>query len=108
MGSNTWPSHREATCSASPCPETLMIQFIKYTAAAVICAASLALAQQPARTFALKAESAHFRELIDRDAKLERVAGDFGFTEGPVWDPRGFLYISDEEQNYIFRLSPDG
>src|SRR5947209_3589641 len=90
MGSNTWPSHREATCSASPCPETLMIQFIKYTAAAVICAASLALAQQPARTFALKAESAHFRELIDRDAKLERVAGDFGLPKDRCGTPAAF------------------
>ncbi len=63
---------------------------------------------QPARKFELKAESAAFWKLIDREAKLEKVAGGFGFTEGPVWDPRGFLYVSDEEQNKIFRVFPDG
>src|SRR3984893_3356306 len=60
------------------------------------------------RQFELKAESPKFWELFAQDAKLEKVAGGFGFTEGPVWDPRGFLYVSDEEQNKIFRLFPDG
>ncbi len=32
----------------------------------------------------------------------------FGFTEGPVWDQHGFLYISDEVTNKILRLFPDG
>jgi gluconolactonase len=63
---------------------------------------------QPPRQFDLKAESAAFWKLIDHGAKLEKVAGGFGFTEGPVWDPRGFLYVSDEEQNKIFRVFPDG
>jgi gluconolactonase len=39
---------------------------------------------------------------------LTKVAGGFGFTEGPVWDAKGFLYISDEEQNKIYRLWLDG
>ncbi len=60
------------------------------------------------REFGLKAESDAFWKVLDRDAKLEKVAGDFGFTEGPVWDPRGFLYVSDEETNWIFRVFPDG
>jgi TolB protein len=64
--------------------------------------------QRQLRQFALRAESDAFWKLLDRDAKLEKVAGDFGFTEGPVWDPRGFLYVSDEEQNWIFRVFPDG
>ena len=56
----------------------------------------------------MKAESPHFWKLIGRQAKLQKVAGDFGFTEGPVWDSRGFLYVSDEEKNWIYRLYPDG
>jgi sugar lactone lactonase YvrE/regulation of enolase protein 1 (concanavalin A-like superfamily) len=64
--------------------------------------------RRPERQFELKAESDNFWKLVDRDAKLEKVAGDFGFTEGPVWDSRGFLYVSDEEQNWIFRVFPDG
>ena len=39
---------------------------------------------------------------------LKRLPGGFGFTEGPVWDKRGFLYVGDEQQNRLFRLFPDG
>ncbi|HWZ99095.1 MAG TPA: SMP-30/gluconolactonase/LRE family protein [Candidatus Dormibacteraeota bacterium] len=65
-------------------------------------------AQSPTREFALKAESPKFWDLIDKDARLTKVAGGFGFTEGPVWDERGFLYVSDEEQNKIFKVYEDG
>ena len=65
-------------------------------------------AQAPAREFALKAESPQFWKLIDRDANLTKMAGGFAFTEGPVWDERGFLYVSDEEQNKIFKVYEDG
>jgi gluconolactonase len=65
-------------------------------------------AEKPARTFKLTAGSPAFWKLIDRNAKLTRVAGDFGFTEGPVWDDSGFLYVSDEEQNKIYRVFLDG
>jgi gluconolactonase len=36
------------------------------------------------------------------------MAIGFGFTEGPVWDKSGFLWVSDEELNKIFRVYPDG
>jgi len=64
--------------------------------------------QTPSREFALKAESPKFWELLDHKASLTRVASGFGFTEGPVWDERGFLYVSDEGQNKIFKVYPDG
>jgi gluconolactonase len=60
------------------------------------------------RQFELKAESPKFWELIAHDAKLEKVAGGFGFTEGPAWDEKGFLYVSDEEKNTVSRVYPDG
>ena len=56
----------------------------------------------------LVALSPDFWKLIDHDAKLTQVGTGFGFTEGPVWDRSGFLYVSDEEQNYIYRLYADG
>jgi gluconolactonase len=62
----------------------------------------------PPRQFEIKAESPQFHELIAPDAKLEKMAGGFGFTEGPVWDPKGFLYVSDEEKNKLSRVYPDG
>jgi gluconolactonase len=64
-----------------------------------------AIAQQSPRKFELQPISPKFSALIPRDAKLETVATGFGFTEGPVWDPAGFLYVSDEEINKIFRVS---
>jgi gluconolactonase len=67
----------------------------------------LASAQSPAR-FQLQAESPQFWNLVDHDAKLSVVGTGFGFTEGPMWDQAGFLYVSDETINKIFRLYPDG
>jgi len=63
---------------------------------------------QKSQAFQLKPLSPKFSELIGSDAKLETVASGFGFTEGPMWDPAGFLYISDETINKIFRVYPDG
>jgi len=64
--------------------------------------------EKPARHFKLKALAPEFWKLIDRNAALSRMATGFGFTEGPVWDAAGFLYVSDEEQNKIYRVYPDG
>ena len=63
---------------------------------------------QKSRTFKLEPLSPKFSDLIASDAKLETVATGFGFTEGPMWDPAGFLYVSDETINKIFRVHPDG
>src|SRR5581483_401313 len=70
--------------------------------------ATLAQAQGLQRKFALKSESPEFWKVVDRSAKLEPVADGFGFTEGPVWDPAGYLYVSDETLNKIFRVYPNG
>ena len=67
-----------------------------------------AQANHPAREFQLRAESPQFWTLFSQDAKLETLATGFGFTEGPVWDPTGFVYVSDEEINKIYRVYPDG
>jgi gluconolactonase len=60
--------------------------------------------QKSPRKFELEALSPKFWSIVSHDAKLETVATGFGFTEGPVWDPAGFLYVSDEEINKIFRV----
>ena len=65
-------------------------------------------AARPLQEFQLQAESPHFWNLVDHDARLGVVAAGFGFTEGPVWDPQGFLYVSDETLNKIFRVYPNG
>ncbi|MGH9404780.1 MAG: SMP-30/gluconolactonase/LRE family protein [Terriglobia bacterium] len=70
--------------------------------------ARLAVAAQPVRQFELQTLSPRFWNLVPRGAKLTKFATGFGFTEGPVWDRRGFLYVSDEIQNKIYRLDPSG
>jgi gluconolactonase len=74
---------------------------------AVGASAFLAAPRAP-RDFKLQAESPQFWNLVDHNAKLGVVGTGFGFTEGPVWDEEGFLYISDETINKIYRLNPDG
>lgn len=66
-----------------------------------------ARAQTP-RKFDLQASSPEFWNLVDHDVKLSQIATGFGFTEGPVWDESGFVYVSDETLNKIFRVYADG
>jgi gluconolactonase len=74
----------------------------------VIAAPAFAQSPKPTREFQLQALSPRFWNLVGHGAKLEVVGTGFGFTEGPMWDPAGFLYVSDETLNKIFRLYPDG
>lgn len=60
------------------------------------------------RDFKLVALDPGFWQIMDRDATMDSVATGFGFTEGPAWDKNGFLYVSDEVQNKIFRVYPSG
>jgi gluconolactonase len=64
--------------------------------------------QKSKQDFRLEADSKEFWALIDPDAKLTTVATGFGFTEGPVWDSEGFVFVSDEVMNKIFRVYADG
>jgi gluconolactonase len=46
--------------------------------------------------------------IVPQGAKLEKLAGGFQFTEGPVWHPDGYLLFSDPNANTIYRWSPEG
>jgi len=43
----------------------------------------------------IEAKSESFWKFIDRDAKIDRTATGFKFTEGPVFSRRGYLLFSD-------------
>jgi gluconolactonase len=43
---------------------------------------------------------------VPPDTRLERVAGGFEFTEGPLWSPDGGLLFSSPNTNAIYRLDP--
>jgi gluconolactonase len=66
---------------------------------------NLIQAQQGNGNFALEALEPGFWNLFDHKAQLTKVASGFGFTEGPVWDPAGYLWVSDETLNKIFKVS---
>jgi gluconolactonase len=47
-------------------------------------------------------------DIVPGDAKVEKLAGSFGFLEGPVWvHGGGYLLFSDIPANVIFKFSPD-
>ena len=51
--------------------------------------------------------------IVSSDTQLEKLAGGFLFTEGPVWvlataEASGHLLFSDPNANTIYRWSPDG
>lgn len=74
----------------------------------ILLAACTHQAHKAARKFELEAKAPEFWALIDRSAQVAVIASGFGFTEGPVWDEAGFLYVSDETQNRIYRVFANG
>jgi gluconolactonase len=47
-----------------------------------------------------------FKNLLAKDARVEKVADGFKFTEGPVWHPEGYLLFSDIPANVIYKYTP--
>jgi gluconolactonase len=77
---------------------------IKTAIASLTLFASIGL-QADTRPFSLEALSPAFWNLFDHKAQMTKVGSGFGFTEGPVWDPAGYLWVSDETLNKIFKLN---
>jgi gluconolactonase len=48
-----------------------------------------------------------FLELVDDNAEVERLGTGFTFTEGPIWNPDGFLLFSDMPGDVRRRWDPD-
>ncbi len=49
-----------------------------------------------------------FDALVSKDAKIEKVATGFTFTEGPLWRPEGVLWFSDVPGNVVRSVTPSG
>jgi gluconolactonase len=56
---------------------------------------------------AVQAHSPAMSELVAADAELERLGTGFTFTEGPLWNPEGFLLFSDMPGDVRRRWTPD-
>jgi len=70
----------------------------------------VALSRTPAQV--LRADTA-IDEIIPHDAVVEKLAGGFLFTEGPIWVPKtededGYLLFSDPNNDVIYRWTQDG
>jgi gluconolactonase len=46
--------------------------------------------------------------LVPKDARIEKLAGGFTFTEGPLWRSSGVLWFSDVVGNLVRQWAPDG
>jgi gluconolactonase len=77
-----------------------------------------ALAQAPAENPVVRLDPA-LDALVSPDARLERVATGFGFTEGNIWvqqgkegnkdgNKSGYMLFSDIPANVIYKMTPDG
>src|ERR1043165_4445205 len=53
-------------------------------------------------------EVATTNSIIAPDAKLEKLAGDFKFTEGPTCDKDGNVFFTDQPNDRIMKGSVDG
>lgn len=70
----------------------------------------VAIGETPAQ---ITRKDAALDEIVPQDAKIEKLAGGFLFTEGPIWVPRGeegdgYLLFSDPNNNVIYRWTQDG
>ena len=76
----------------------------------IIGPAGTAMAQQQAAKPVVIKKDGALDALISPDAKLEKIAGGFGFTEGALWVPqgRGHLLFADMPGNVIYKWTPDG
>jgi len=57
---------------------------------------------------AVQVNAPAMRELVPEDAELERLGTGFTFTEGPLWNPEGFLLFSDMPGDVRRRWDPEG
>jgi gluconolactonase len=84
-----------------------MTRFLIAAIASVL-ASSLAMAQSASDKSVTRLDPA-LDALISPDAKVERIVGGFGFTEGPVWMQNGkdgYLLFTDIPGNVIYKLTP--
>jgi gluconolactonase len=77
------------------------------------------LSQARAVKLEVEKKDSALEAILPADAKLEKLADGFTFTEGPVWidahnpaiapdSAEGFLLFSDPNNNVIYRMTPDG
>ena len=72
--------------------------------------AALQLSAEQAGVGSITRTDPAFNELVPAGARIEKLAGNLRFTEGPVWihEGGGYLLFSDIPANAIMKWTPDG
>lgn len=65
------------------------------------------LACQKSRLHGNTDDKDSMQAILNDNAQVEKVAGDFEFTEGPLWHPEGFLLFSDIPASTIYQWTPN-
>ena len=81
-----------------------MIESVPWAAACASVVLALATAAAPGAA----GDKGGLSGILAEGARVEKLAGEMQFTEGPVWDPRGFLLFSDIPADTIFRWGARG
>jgi len=64
--------------------------------------------EEPASVGTIERLDPALDEIVPANARIEKLAGGFTFTEGPVWMKEGYLLFSDIPANVIRKWTPDG
>lgn len=79
---------------------------MKTIRAALLIASTLAsLAADPEPFLVRNADE--FKKCVAAEARVQKLAGDMGFLEGPTWHPDGFLVFSDIPNNELKKWTKD-
>jgi len=81
---------------------------LKLRSCAVVVAVAAALAAAPGGVGKIERLDPALDALVTPGAVIEKVAGGFKFTEGPLWRPDGTLWFSDVQGNIVRSMTPAG
>jgi gluconolactonase len=87
-----------------------ILRFLVTTLVVALCLGMASGRAQEHKSVVVKKDAA-LDALISPDARLEKIAGGFGFTEGALWVPKGknsHLLFADMPGNVIYKWTPDG
>ena len=83
-------------------------RFLRTALAIVLAGASVSLLADDTADAIVRLDPA-LDKIVPKGAKVEKILGGLGFTEGPVWDREGgFLLFSDVPNNAIMKFSGGG
>src|SRR5580692_978842 len=89
----------------------MMPKTLSLFACLMICLTGLALKSPAQQTGEIEIVDPAAHDIFPAGAQVEKIAGGFGFLEGPVWvhnGSQGYLLFSDIPANVIRKWSPQG